>query len=338
MVLIRKFFAAVGGAFALAMTVVHPAAAQDEPSARPAAEDAPRANGGVRGEQVLPGRIGGREPARQQNARRSRQQAQPAAPTAEEIVAGAQATATAAGLSCQVTEATSLGFTAEQAAVYEAVCATGPGYILVASTPPLTGDCVLLASQAATVRASDPAADVGQQCAMPANTDVKAVVGAYAREAGVTCTVDDALAIGRTSAGNLLYEVGCQNEDGYWLEKTDAGWTVTACWEIANQADTCRFSTPAESNSAWKSVLAGTDAAACDVQQTRLMGTDAARLKIYEIKCASGDGYLARVGADRLAQRVHTCADAVNIGGGCQIGVAPAATTVEAPAAAAPNT
>ena len=68
------------------------------------------------------------------------------------------------------------------------------------------------------------------------------------------------------------------------------------------------------------------------------MGVDANQLKIYEIKCASGEGFLARVGADRHAQRIHTCAEAINIGGGCQIGVTPAATTGDAPAAAAPTT
>lgn len=310
-----KFIAAIGGAIALVMTIGHPAIARDLSGARSAAADSV-----------------------QSENRGSGRSRQAPAPTPEEIIAGAQATAVAAGLDCQVTEAIALGQTAAQEAVYEAVCATGPGYLLVNSTPPLAGDCVLLASQAVTLREQDPAADVGQQCTIPANLDIKAVIGGYAREAGLNCTVDEALAIGRNDAGNLLYEVGCQNEDGYWLEKTASGWNTTACWEIVNQAKACRFSTVAESNSAWKTVLADTPAAACDVQQTRLMGIDANQLKIYEIKCTSGEGFLARVGADRHAQRIHTCAEAINIGGGCQIGVTPAATTEDAPAAAAPTT
>jgi len=309
-----KSIAAIGGAIALVMTVVHPAAARDLSTAPSAAGYSTQSQG-----------------------RGPREQRTTPAPTPEQIIASAQAVATAASVDCQVTEAIALGRTATQDAVYEAVCATGPGYLLVNSTPPLAGDCVLLASQAITLRAQDPAADVGQQCSIPANLDIKAVIGGYAREAGINCTVDEALAIGRNSAGNLLYEVGCQNEDGYWLEKTASGWNTTACWEIVNQTETCRFSTVAESNSAWTSVLAGTTAAACDVQQTRLMGKDAAQLKIYEIKCASGEGYLARIDAERKAQRIHTCAEAVNIGGGCQIGVAPAATTEDAPAASTPG-
>ena len=73
--------------------------------------------------------------------------AEAAAPTAEEIIAAAQIQATAAGAACQVTSANLLGVTPEQIPMYEAACATGPGYILIASTPPQAVDCVLLAGR-----------------------------------------------------------------------------------------------------------------------------------------------------------------------------------------------
>lgn len=324
--------AVIGGAFALSLATFHPAAAQSagqqatDPTFQPEASPEDNAR---------------RSRSRHQRPRAPRPDAAPAAPAAptpEELVASAQLLATAAGTACQVTEATELGLTVTQEAVYEAACATGPGYILIATTPAQAVDCVLLNGQANLVRASDPEADVGQQCALPANQNVVAVLQAYATEAGVDCIVDEASAIGKTDDGNLMYEVGCQDKDGYWLEKTASGWTTTACWELVGRRTTCRFTPAAESYGAWKGILAGTTAAACDVQQTRLMGKDSADLTIYELKCASGDGYLARVNAEHRAQRVHTCAEAVNIGGGCQIGVAPAATTEDTPAAAAPTT
>lgn len=323
------FIAVIGGVFALSLATVQPAAAQSagdqatDPTFQPEAapEDNPR-----------------RRLGRHERPRAAPRPTQPAAPTPEELVASAQVIATSAGVACQVTEASELGLTAAQEAAYEAACATGPGYILIASTPPQAVDCVLLSGQADIVRAADPAADVGQQCVLPANQNVVAVVQAYATEAGLDCTVDQASAIGKTDDDHLLYEVGCQSQDGYWLEKTPTGWTTTACWELLGRRTTCRFTSAETSYGAWKAVLAGTPAAACDVRQTRVMGKDSAGLTIYEIKCASGDGYLARVSADRHAQRIHTCAEAVNIGGGCQIGVAPAATTEDAPAAAAPTT
>ncbi len=323
--------AVIGGAIALSLATFQPAAAQS------AGDQATDPTFQPDGQQENTRRSRSRH--QRPNAPRAPQTpAAPVGPTPEELIVSAQAVATSAGVACQVTEAVALGMTEAQEAAYEAACGTGPGYILIAATPPQAVDCVLLAGQAANVRATDPEADVGQQCALPANQNAVAVIQAYATEAGVDCTVDQASAIGKTDDGNVMYEVRCQARDGYWLEKTATGWTTTACWELIGRRTTCRF-TPAEvSYGAWKDILAGTTAAACDVQQTRLMGKDSANLTIYEIKCASGDGYLARVGADRRAQRVHTCAEAINIGGGCQIGVAPAATTEDAPAATAPTT
>lgn len=107
------------------------------------------------------------------------------APTAEAVMASAQTIATAASSNCQVTEATLLGVNAEQQSIYEAACATGPGYILIGTTPPQAVDCVILAGQADLDRSRDPAADVGLQCKIPANTDVAKVVRAYALEAGI---------------------------------------------------------------------------------------------------------------------------------------------------------
>ena len=322
------FIAVIGGVFALSLATVYPAAAQ---SAREQATD-PTFQPDAAQEDTSRRRLG----------RHERPRTPPPAPKVvepppEELVASAQEIATGAGVTCQVTEATELGLTVNQEAVYEAACATGPGYILIAETPPKAADCVLLAGQAERVRETDPEADVGQQCALPANQNVVAVVQAYATEAGVDCAVVRASAIGKTDDDHLLYEVACESKDGYWLEKTPTGWTTTACWELIGRRTTCRFTPTSVSYGAWKDVLAGTTASECDVQQTRLMGIDSNQLKIYEIKCAAGNGFLARVSADRHAQRIHTCEEAINIGGGCQIGVPPVVTTEDAPAAAAPS-
>ncbi|WP_339914992.1 hypothetical protein [uncultured Brevundimonas sp.] len=315
-----KFTAAIGGAFVLAMTTVQPAAAQTNPDYTTDSAAKPEAT-----QEESPNRRLGRH----ERPRRQPRPTAPVAPTPEELVASAQLIATAAAINCQVTEAVELGLTTEQEAVYEAACATGPGYILISSTPPQGVDCVLLAGQGQIARAADPAADVGQQCTLPANQNVIAVVQAYANEAGVDCTVDRGSAIGKTSEEHLMYEVGCANQGGYWLEQTPAGWKTTACWELVGRQYTCRYTTEQQANSAWKSVLAGTDAAACDVTHSRRVGTDAAQLAIYEVKCAVGDGFFVRVGDDRHAQRVHPCAEATHIGGGCTIGVPAAVTPAE---------
>lgn len=317
----RKLIAVLGGACALALSLAQPAAAQD-----PGRTESDRASGTVSGERVLPGRIGGDRNDRNEQRRRGRQQNQPAAPAAptpEQILAAAQAQAQAAGLDCQVTEAANPGLIAESQ-VYEAACANGPGYILIASTPPQTFNCLELAGTAYTARLRDPAADVGQQCLLPANQNGLALIGGWARDAGVTCTVDEAIAVGKSDANNVVYEVGCAGADGYWLEKVGDQWTLQDCLQVASVGGTCRFTTADEQNATLKARLAGTEAANCDVQQVRLMGSNA-NGRFFEVKCAAeGEGYIARI-KDDVAQQIYPCATAQRIGGGCTLTPAPAA-------------
>lgn len=242
----------------------------------------------------------------------------PVAPTPEENLQAAQAQLSAAGKDCQVTEAVLLGNNAQQQGLYEAACSTGPGYIVVASTPPVVVDCLELAGTAATARARDPEADVGQQCAIPANNNGLAVLSGWAREAGVTCTVDQAIAAGKSAAGNTIYEIGCANQDGYWLERTSSGWSLQDCLQIVSANGVCKFTTPQEQAAGFQPKLTGTDAAACDVQAVRLMGQNE-NGRFYEAKCAAGDGYIARVNAESVTQQVYPCATAQLIGGGCTL-------------------
>ncbi|MBX9460299.1 MAG: hypothetical protein KL785_03520 [Brevundimonas sp.] len=322
----KKLLALIGGVMALALLSAQPGLAQDD---RRATEESDRASGNVRGEVASSGRIdnGVRERQERRGRERGRQAEPGAAATPEENKAAAQALLTAAGASCQVSEAILLGVTTEQHSTYEAICAEGPGYLTVSSTPPQAFNCLELAGQAETSRLRDPTADVGQQCTLPVNLDPVPVLTAYARAAGIDCTVDQGAAIGKSAAGNLIFEIGCADRDGYWLEKREAGWQAMPCWDLALQQETCRYSTAAEVSGAWKTVLAGTDAADCDVQEARRVGRDAQRLMVYEVKCGGGGGYFARVGSSFTAERVHTCAEAATIAGGCTLTAAAPATS-----------
>ena len=83
---------------------------------------------------------------------RRNRNSQPPPPTPEELAQRAQALAVASNVNCQVTRANLLGQTPDGALSYEAVCASGPGYILIASTPPQGADCVLLHAKGALRR------------------------------------------------------------------------------------------------------------------------------------------------------------------------------------------
>lgn len=308
----RNLAAVIGTVFAFTMGLTGPAAAQSAPLS-PGAEEPATAR------TTAPPR------RPQHETRMSRRNRPQTGPTPQQVMADAQVQATAAGLTCQVAEAVHRGVTAERVNIYEAACTDGPGFILVGSTPPQAINCLELAGTAATARLRDPAADVGQQCALPANQNGLALIGGWARDAGVTCTIDEAVAVGRSDAGNIVYEVGCAGVDGYWLEKAGDSWELRDCLQIASVGGTCRFTTPQEQVDGFKSKLAGTEATGCAVTQVRLMGSNA-NGRFYEAKCAAeGEGYIARVDSEGVTQQVYPCATAQLIGGGCTLTPAPAA-------------
>lgn len=267
--------------------------------------------------------------ANQNRSRQDRRRGREAAPDPAAALAAAQGFLTAANKDCQATEAKLLGQTAEKISLYEAVCATGPGYIIIGSTPPEALDCLVLASQADKKRQADPAADVGTVCTLPANDNALAVFTAYAQEAGLPCQVDQGAVVGATSDGTLVYEIGCVGVEGYHIQRSASGWEKTECLQVLVQNATCAFTTPTEQAATVKSWLAGTDAAACDVQQVRLMGQNA-NGRFYEASCAAGDGFIARTNAEHGVQQIYPCAVAEKIGGGCKLTTTPPAETPQA--------
>jgi hypothetical protein len=170
---------------------------------------------------------------------------------------------------------------------------------------------------------------LGRRPAADAAQNDLAVIGEWARSQGVTCTVDEAMAVGVSDDNNDVYEVGCAGAEGYWLEKVGAGWKLQDCLQVASVGETCRFTTAQEQAESFKGKLAGTEAAACDVAQVRLIGQNA-NGRFYEAKCAAeGQGYIARLNNDGVTQQVYLCANAQRIAGGCTL----TAATAAAPAA-----
>jgi hypothetical protein len=270
-----------------------------------------------------------RESNSENSSRQDRRRGREAAPDPAAALAAAQGFLTAANKDCQATEAKLLGQTAEKISLYEAVCATGPGYIIIGSTPPEALDCLVLASQADKKRQADPAADVGTVCTLPANDNALAVFTAYAQEAGVPCQVDQGTVSGAKSDGTIVYEIGCAGADGYWIERSNAGWEKTECLQILQQSGTCAFTTPTEQAATVKSWLVGSDVADCDVQQVRLMGQNA-NGKFYEASCAANEGFIVRFNTEMAVQQIYPCAVAEKIGDGCKLTTTPPAETPQA--------
>ncbi|RZJ16767.1 MAG: hypothetical protein EON91_11840 [Brevundimonas sp.] len=244
-----------------------------------------------------------------QNSRRGRM------PSPEQVKANAQGVATSAGLSCRVTEATLLGRTDDDNDLYEVACDGGVGYLLQSSTPPQTFDCLILANQAERLRAQGGEVPAGSTCALPGNQNTMAVFAGYARAAGVPCEIDAAQVVGKTPAGNTVYEVGCPGADGWHIEQAAQGWTKTDCLEVMSTNLTCQFTTAEEQAAGFKPKLVGTDIDDCDAQRIQLLGQND-NGRFIEVKCASGEGYVTRMKDEAVAQ-VYPCALAIRIGGGC---------------------
>lgn len=251
----------------------------------------------------------------------------PRTPSQEDVAEKAREIVASTGADCRVTGARLLGRTGDGQTYYEAACEGGPGFILSDAETPQAIGCILLASQARVAREADPEAEVGLQCGLPGNTEFTPILAGYAAQAGVTCTVDDGMAVGRNSVGSAVYEVGCAGVQGYWLEQADGAWVATECLQVITQNSTCRFTTPEEGAASVKAMLAGTEGADCDVTEARFMGGNA-NGRFYEAKCAAGNGLIARV-RDTSVQQVYPCDQAQRIGGGCtltQVAAAPATT------------
>lgn len=259
---------------------------------------------------VQPGRVSDGNQSSSDDRRNNRARAQAAAaPTPEQVAAEAAPLVAASAPQCQMTESALLGAREDGTKLYEVACATGPGYIIeAAAAAPKANDCVLQWSYGQLAREADPAADVGLQCRLPGNQNNVGVIAAYGREAGLECEVDQAVA---TAQG--VYEIGCAARDGWRLEKTEAGWKPMSCWQFSLLADAaCRYSSREEMSAEWPKLVAGTDAAACDIQDVAWIGDNPERGSFYELKCASGDGIIVRF-KDGAGQQTYSCIDAQQI-------------------------
>lgn len=243
-----------------------------------------------------------------------------AKPDPAKIKAAAAKAAADAGLTCQVADGTNPG-KAGKDAVYEVSCTDGPGWLIVATNPPQTFNCLAIAASVAA------GATASSQCAIPANQDAAAAVRAPAAALGITCTIDQAAWVGRVPDQADRYEVGCAGADGYWIEVDLKGKPKSKidCLEIVAANRACNFSTEAERAATFKARLAGTTASSCDVGKVRIAG-DSATDRFYEVTCNGRDGMMVAFALQsRAFSKSFDCAVALRVAGGCKLTVSPPA-------------
>lgn len=224
-----------------------------------------------------------------------------------------------ADVACGVSGFKRIGTTPEAKSIYEAACDAGPGYVIVNGVEPQATSCLVLAGASAAALRRDPRAVVGAQCTLPENQNGLQVIGGWARDAGVACTVDQAEWLGSSDEGFDVYEVGCVGTEGFWLEEASSGWSLKGCIEVDSEGLDCRFTDAGEQHAWMRATLAGTSAQACEVAEIRMVGVSS-QGRHYEARCSDpGQGYLVRIARDGKAEDVTSCAAAVNRRVGCAL-------------------
>lgn len=246
-----------------------------------------------------------------QNTERRAPKSKPRPPSKEEILRDAAALAKAAPLSCEVTDAALLNdgmanINGQDIHVrtFETACGNGMGYFLVEQPPERTAGFSCFAADA--TRAKDVAAGREPQpaCALPANSDRKAMAGAVLSKLGLACQVSDVRWIGQESGTNSeLTEAACTGGTGYVIKSAMPGSTAPVsaltCPDSYRRGISCKLSSngpPLVTLQTFKDALAAHHIA-CTGEGVRPMGKEVkAQRHVVEFKCSEyPDGLVALI-------------------------------------------
>lgn len=250
-------------------------------------------------------------------------------------MAEAPAVAQAAGVTCQVADARFIGEVADKKAktkksYYEIDCSQGMGFVLETDpAKPMAFSCL-------ESGAPGPDGKPGSlACKLPGNQNTLAEVAALAQKAGVSCTVEQARAIGQTPT-NTLMEVLCQGGSGFVLTAGKPP-IATASAEAAScllydEADTNVKCTLADKATRMAVVDAVVKQAnnGCVVKDRRFVLTSKDNFNYFEASCQDGKGYIFKADAAGRLNQTLDCAKAEHVGGGCTLTDSRAARTEQA--------
>lgn len=225
------------------------------------------------------------------------------------------------GLACDVTAARLLGRDDQGARHYELACREGAGYLVIDADEITAHDCLAMTGMNARIRRDGAAGRIGPECRLPANRNPLDRLTAMATEAGLDCRVDEGAMLGRTPDGRPLYEIGCRDAAGAWLEPAPDGWIVTDCLTVRAHGGRCLFTTRDEELAGVSAWLTDSPARDCAPTAVRAMGTNDQGLIYYEITCGSGQGpgetLVVSLDAERNVTGLLNCDEARRIGDGC---------------------
>lgn len=218
------------------------------------------------------------------------------------------------GVDCDVRSADYRGRDGMGNRHFEVACRDSMGYLLIENTQAYS--CLALQGQNESTRDSRSRRDV-PTCRLNANRDPVRQLRPMAQRAGIDCTVDAGFAIGRSESGNPLYEIGCRNGLGAWLEQSPRGFVVTDCLSVRAQGQVCRYTSRDEELQAFSGWLRDSSAPTCRPINLRSMGRNENGESFHEVDCAGKESMVVVLSPYRQVTRTIPCAEAARVGGGC---------------------
>jgi hypothetical protein len=212
--------------------------------------------------------------------------------------------------------------------IYEAACEDGMGYLLVLQDSSLKGiSCLLAGGDESPVK-----------CALPENSDRKAVAAAVLTGNKVSCKVRDLKSLG-TSAANLDHvEVACEDGGAYVIRSPHPGASgrleVLGCQDAIKQGVACELSPAARAapqasadsrpTLSWFKEELGRNGVSCQTKRARIVGRESIKRRyLVEFECADRpEGLVAFVppAGDTINPfESMTCATAAERGIRCEL-------------------
>jgi hypothetical protein len=213
------------------------------------------------------------------------------------------------GLPCRVSDATPRGRDEDGGRHYEVACDDAPGWLLVDRADPIAIDCLALESQNARAR-SGRGGRLVPTCRLSGNRNSTRHYTIMARQAGMTCRVDSGLSMGRSPEGAPVYEIGCRDDVGAWIERRSDGFVLTDCLQVRALGARCELTTSAEEAGSLANWLSYAQVESCRPTGVRAMGRNRQGVSWYELQCSASEPVVVARDDRGSTLEVISCSDA----------------------------
>jgi hypothetical protein len=253
--------------------------------------------------------------------------AAPTAITPEAKAAGmkaAPALIQTAGVACTLTDARQVGTgkaaDGKPATIYEVACSEGLGYIIASetgTTKSIVYDCLMMAKPGADGKPNSLV------CRLPENANPALGMQQFVNGAGRgSCTVSGARFMGLTAdQAKKIDEIACANGEGLVLTMAMSGPPAAEadnCLAYSGSNVACTLTTATQELTV-AAALAQASGKCATMTKDRYVLSTTDGSDYFEVSCSDGKGYMLQANKSGKLADTIPCAQAYQIGNGCQL-------------------